>query len=430
MLPSNIDKLAIEGQLPVQLCNYVDVYKNEIITHNITFMKATASLQQIERLGLKKGDVVITKDSESRWDIAVPSLICEDIGGLVCGYHLARLEPIKIIGCYLAWCLRCYHIKLYFSLYASGITRYGLSTRALSDGRIPVPSLHEQQAIAGYLDTETARIDELIREKEDLIDLLNEAKSSLLSELITGDLLPGKLSGNDWIPHLPTGWQLKKLKHLGQIRSGLAKGKNIEDKQTLELPYLRVANVQDGYLDFSEVLTIPVEIDAVERYSLKPGDVLMNEGGDYDKLGRGAVWNGEINPCLHQNHVFAIRPYYADCSKWLAAITQTRYAKFYFMNNAKQSTNLASISQSNLKELPVLWPPAAERKRILKALKEAKGELDELITHTRDEIKLLRELRAATIADAVLGRIDVRDAGRDAAAVSQSAPPGLPSVAS
>lgn len=121
VLPSNIDKLAIEGQLPVQLCNYVDVYKNEIITHNITFMKATASLQQIERLGLKKGDVVITKDSESRWDIAVPSLICEDIGGLVCGYHLARLEPIKIIGCYLAWCLRCYHIKLYFSLYASGI---------------------------------------------------------------------------------------------------------------------------------------------------------------------------------------------------------------------------------------------------------------------------------------------------------------------
>lgn len=274
--------------------------------------------------------------------------------------------------------------------------------------QLPVPPLDEQQAIADYLDTETARIGTLMREKDELLGLLREARSSLVSELISGDSLPGSPTGNEWVPHLPTGWELKKLKHLGQVRSGLTKGKDSEGKETVELPYLRVANVQDGYLDLREILTIPVEIDAIERFSLMEGDVLMNEGGDYDKVGRGAVWTGEIFPCLHQNHVFAVRPIERELSEWLAAVTQTQYAKFYFMNNAKQSTNLASISQGNVKELPVLLPPEQQRKALLKQLRNEQAALDDLIAHTNDEFALLTELCAATIADAVQGRIDVR----------------------
>lgn len=330
--------------------------------------------------------------------------------GAVCSNFVARMPARK-------GCIPRFLVYLHYYLYSAQVTGISikqttgiqnLDAHSYLTEPCYLPSESEQQTIADYLDKESDRIDELIREKLSLNDLLSEAKSSLISELVTGELLPGKPSGCDWIPHLPNGWQLKKLKHLGQIRSGLAKGKDFEGKATLELPYLRVANVQDGYLNLSEVLTIPVEIDAVERYSLKPGDVLMNEGGDYDKLGRGAVWNGEINPCLHQNHVFAVRPYQADLSIWLSAVTQTRYAKFYFMNNAKQSTNLASISQTNLKELPVLLPSDEERTRILEVLKRETAVLDDLITHTQDEINLLKELRTATIADAVLGRIDVR----------------------
>jgi type I restriction enzyme S subunit len=205
---------------------------------------------------------------------------------------------------------------------------------------------------------------------------------------------------------------LKKLKHLANVRSGLAKGKDSDGKETVEMPYLRVANVQDGHLDLREVSTIPVEVNAIERYSLQEGDVLMNEGGDYDKVGRGAVWTGEISPCLHQNHVFAVRPIERDLSEWIAAVSQTQYAKFYFMNNAKQSTNLASISQGNVKELPILLPPKTERDRLLKQLQSEQTALNKLITHTQEEITLLKELRAATIADAVLGRVDVRTAAK------------------
>jgi len=275
--------------------------------------------------------------------------------------------------------------------------------------RIPLlcPPIEEQIAIANYLDAEITRIDELVREKEQLIGFLHEARASLVSEIISGEHLPGQPTGNEWAPHLPTGWELKKLKHLGQVRSGLAKGKESLGKEIVELPYLRVANVQDGHLDLQEVLTIPVEVEAVERFSLKAGDVLMNEGGDYDKVGRGTVWSAEISPCLHQNHVFAVRPSDANLSEWIAAVTQAQYAKFYFMNNAKQSTNLASISQRNIKELPILLPPEDLRDTLLTQLRTEQQALGELITHTNDEIRLLRELRAATIADAVLGRVDV-----------------------
>jgi type I restriction enzyme S subunit len=208
---------------------------------------------------------------------------------------------------------------------------------------------------------------------------LDEARRSFVSELLSGESLSGSPSGNEWVPHLPTGWQLKRLKHLAQVRSGIAKGKDTDGKETVELPYLRVANVQDGHLDLDEVSIIEVDANVVERFSLQSGDVLMNEGGDYDKLGRGALWSGEVSPCLHQNHVFAVRPIEEDLSEWLAAVTQTRYAKFYFMNNAKQSTNLASISQGNVKELPVLLPPKNVRAELLARAREEAHALAKLI---------------------------------------------------
>ena len=292
--------------------------------------------------------------------------------------------------------------------YSMAAAQPGLAVDKIQQLQLPVPPPDEQQAIADYLDTETARIDTLVQEKEELIGLLREARSNRISELISGDGLPGSATGNPWAPHLPEGWQLKRLKHLAQVRSGLAKGKDTGSNTTVELPYLRVANVQEGRLDLREISTMPVEVDAVERFSLMEGDVLMNEGGDYDKVGRGAVWTGEISPCLHQNHVFAVRPVQRDLSEWISAITQTQYAKFYFMNNAKQSTNLASISQASVKELPILLPPKEQRDALLEKLGGELAAFDALIAHTQEEIALLKELRAATIADAVLGRVDVR----------------------
>jgi type I restriction enzyme S subunit len=317
---------------------------------------------------------------------------------------LEILEDLSTKYFYYLFCLA----KKELQSLGSGTTFLELSTSSLSDFKISVPSEIEKKEIVNYLDAEVKRIDSLIKEKNGLIGLLTEAVESYASELISGGTLPSTKSGNEWIPHLPNGWQLKRLKHLGKVRSGIAKGKDTEGRTTIELPYLRVANVQDGYLNLSEISTIEVDEDVVDSYLLQKGDVLMNEGGDYDKVGRGARWDGQISPCIHQNHVFAVRPEDPDMSEWLAAILQTKYAKYYFMNNAKQSTNLASISQSNIKELPILVPPKDVRTKILEQVADEAKKLKDLITHTEGEIELLEELRTATIADAVLGRIDVR----------------------
>ena len=320
----------------------------------------------------------------------------------------ALIPDRRVDSRYLAYQIEGCQKELREEWVKQGATVESIEHQRMIDSRLAVPSPDEQQSIADYLDAETTRIDTLIHEKDELIGLLREARTGRISELISGGGLPGSSTGDPWAPRLPDGWTLKRLKHLAQVRSGLAKGKDTGGNPTVELPYLRVANVQEGSLDLREISTMPVELGAVERFSLVEGDVLMNEGGDYDKVGRGAVWTAEISPCLHQNHVFAVRPIERELSEWLAAITQTQYAKFYFMNNAKQSTNLASISQTTVKELPILLPPKEQRDALLKTLGAELIAFDDLIAHTHDELTLLKELRAATIADAVLGRIDVR----------------------
>ncbi|HEK2766022.1 MULTISPECIES: restriction endonuclease subunit S [Morganellaceae] len=163
---------------------------------------------------------------------------------------------------------------------------------------------------------------------------------------------------------VPNGWKRQPLEQVAEVRSGVAKGKTgLKDPVTV--PYLRVANVQDGYINLEDVKEIEIERDKLERFSLKKGDVLMNEGGDFDKLGRGDVWLGQIEPCLHQNHVFAVRPDQELIdSFFLAALAASHYGKTYFLSCAKRSTNLASINSTQIKEFPVLVPPLPEQKKI------------------------------------------------------------------
>jgi type I restriction enzyme S subunit len=156
-------------------------------------------------------------------------------------------------------------------------------------------------------------------------------------------------------------WKKVLLDQVACIQTGLAKGKkNI--KNPVSVPYLRVANVQDGYLDLSLIKEIEIGRDDIHRYSLKRGDVLLTEGGDFDKLGRGAIWHGDINPCLHQNHIFVVRPKdHILTPEFLSLLTGSSYGKAYFLKCSKQSTNLASINSSQLKKFPVLLPQKDEQ---------------------------------------------------------------------
>ncbi|EGQ8195422.1 type I restriction endonuclease subunit S [Vibrio parahaemolyticus] len=310
--------------------------------------------------------------------------------------------------------LRSYNFQEEFYKYGKGIVADLWSTR-YSDMKnifVPLMPVDEQKAIATFLDRETLRIDSLIEEKQTFIKLLKEKRQALISHVVTKGLNPNvemQDSGIEWIGQVPKHWIVRRLKHTSTLQSGIAKGKDNAGKETLSIPMLRVANVQDGYVKLDDVHEINVLPHEVERYALKGGDVLMNEGGDNDKLGRGTVWKEQIKPCIHQNHVFVIRVTDIE-PEWLGWLTQSSYAKFYFFRVSKQSTNLASISSTNVKEVHLLIPPADERKIIMEYLEKQTSKLKLLVQDVEESITLLKEHRTSLISAAVTGKIDVREA--------------------
>ena len=154
------------------------------------------------------------------------------------------------------------------------------------------------------------------------------------------------------------------LEDVAEIQTGISKSANRQG-DFVRLPYLRVANVQDGHFDLSEIKEIDVPKDAVDRFRVRRGDVLLTEGGDFDKLGRGSVWNGQIRDCVHQNHIFVVRPHRDKLdAQFLAYQTQGPAGRAYFQSCSKQSTNLASINSTQLRQFPTLLPELGLQRKI------------------------------------------------------------------
>jgi type I restriction enzyme S subunit len=171
------------------------------------------------------------------------------------------------------------------------------------------------------------------------------------------------------LPALPKGWVWASLDMLGEIASGVAKGSKIgEGLEAREVPYLRVANVQRGFLDLTEVKTILATERDIAELTLKAGDVLFNEGGDRDKLGRGWVWRDEVADCIHQNHVFRMRPYLPEILPELISHHGNTFGKTWFQHAGKQTTNLASINMTMLRMFPVPLGPVDEQRELLTQL--------------------------------------------------------------
>ncbi|HAU0150185.1 TPA: restriction endonuclease subunit S [Legionella pneumophila] len=184
VIVSPVDKKSIEGEEHVLLCNYTDVYYNYEITRKINFMPATATRSEIEKFTLQEGDVIITKDSETPSDIAIPALVSEDLKGVVCGYHLAIVRPKKKLldGAFLNYLFAIPQTRYYFFSLASGATRFGLSINGINKAHFKLPSLEEQQQISLILSTISREI-EVLQEK---LKCLKKEKKALMQQLLTG----------------------------------------------------------------------------------------------------------------------------------------------------------------------------------------------------------------------------------------------------
>jgi len=176
VFPSNVDKKSHDDETPVMLCNYVDVYYNEFIDNSVKFMNATANENEISKYQLLLNDVLITKDSEDPFDIAVPALIKESKDKLLCGYHLSILRPKNggFDGQYLFWVLNDSSISTQFHREATGITRWAIASRHVKNGIIPFPPKEEQKAIVDFLDKATENIDRIIELKEKQLEKIGD----------------------------------------------------------------------------------------------------------------------------------------------------------------------------------------------------------------------------------------------------------------
>ena len=184
---------------------------------------------------------------------------------------------------------------------------------------------------------------------------------------------------NDLKFDYPVTWEMVSFDDVFVIVSGVTKGQKVAADEAVEVPYLRVANVQRGRLDLSIVKSLVVRESDIQKYGLRTGDVLMTEGGDWDKLGRAAIWRDEIQGCIHQNHVFRVRPASSDIApEWVIAYTNSPLGRAFFENAAKQTTNLASINLTQLRSCPLPLPPLAEQRRIIAKIDELMALFDRL----------------------------------------------------
>ncbi len=330
--------------------------------------------------------------------------------GAVCSNFVARMRSREGV-------VSRFMVYLHAYLYASRVTGISVkqttgiqnlnSTAYLSEACF-VPPPDEQQAIADYLDTETARIDDLIREKEELIGLLREWRQSVIAEAVTKGLdktAAMKPSGVPWLGDIPSHWDAvgmtKKIASIVDYR-----GKTPE-KVDQGVFLVTAKNIREGFIDYDvsqEFVSVDDYEEVMRRGKPDIGDVLFTTEAP---LGNVALVNRTDIALAQRVIKFKGIPQTLDNS-FLMYWLLSRYMQEQLSSWSSGST-AEGIKSGRLVRLPLALPPFNEQQAIADYLDDETAKIDALITHTQEEIALLKELRAATIADAVLGRVDVRE---------------------
>lgn len=295
---------------------------------------------------------------------------------------------------------------------SNGTTQNNLNASKVANLFVPLPCLQEQEILARLLDLRRTKVDTLIQNVQTQIEKLKAYKQSLITEVVTKGLdptVPMKDSGVDWIGEIPEHWGTVKLQYCARIRSGITLGKRCPvGTETIERPYLRVANVQSGGVVLDNVKTVEVSMVDDLQYRLSSGEVLMTEGGDRDKLGRGCVWQGQIEPCLHQNHIFALQPNDLLDSQFLAYMTASNVGRVYFDITAIKTTNLACTNSSKVLAFRFPLPDKGEQTELVAYLDKKCAQIDRLIAIKQAKIEKLEQYKRSLIYEYVTGKKEVR----------------------
>ncbi|MFL9948938.1 hypothetical protein PQR68_23380 [Paraburkholderia agricolaris] len=416
---SNVDKKSYAGQTEVRLCNYTDVYYNERITDSLDFMVATASDSEIESMTLRKGDIVITKDSEDPTDIGIPAIVAEDLENVVCGYHLTVIRVPEQYQRFVHRVIQADPTKARFYVESPGITRYGLNQDAIGGLPVVLPPPEEAGRLADFIDSEITRIDALVEKKTRFIELLGEKRRAVMTHAVTKGLdpnVPMKDSGAEWLGEVPEHWIVQALSRVIISRCDGPFGSAIKS-ETYSESGVRIVRLQNiGFNEFKgeDVVYIPEDYKKSEigvGHDVLPGDLLMaGLGDDKNILGRVCVAPENLGETIVKADCYRFRVNSQKVTPTFLASQLSATAKiecgFISTGSTRARLNL-SLAAFRVVAIP---PTLAEQDDIANWVEQSTSAINRLIKKCERSIELLTERRSALITAAVTGQIDLRDA--------------------
>ena len=233
-------------------------------------------------------------------------------------------------------------------------------------------------------------VDAIIQACTDLQDKYIAAKWMRKQKMI--------LAGDSTVVY-PSNWQVVPFDAVAVVIGGITKGRDLRGREVMTCPYLSVANVQRGFFKLGGIKTIDIPVEELGKYCVEDGDLMITEGGDWDKVGRTAIWHGSIENCLHQNHVFKARvPSTQLLNEWVELVFNSNVGRDYFAGASKQTTNLASINMTQLRSFSLPIPPLVEQKAILEKLAAMTATCKTWRSQREQAEKLSALLAAASVA--------------------------------
>jgi type I restriction enzyme, S subunit len=416
---SNVDKKTSPAELVVRLCNYMDVYSNDYIRANLSFMVASATGAEFAKFKVNRGDVLITKDSEAPDDIGIAAVVDDEIDDLVCGYHLALIKPNRrlIDSVFLSKQLGSAESSNYFLRYAAGSTRYGLSNGAIANTKIRFPSLWQQRKIATILTS----IDTTIEKTEALIEKYQHIKAGLMHDLFTRGVLPnGQLRPpRDQAPALyqetAIGW-IPKEWHVAEIERILNRiidyrGKTPE-KTVAGIPLITAKNVRMGYIDPEprEFIAESAYASWMTRGIPIKGDILFTTEAP---LGNVAQVPSDERVAFAQRAII-LQP--SDCidASFLAYRLMTEATQTAIARLASGSTALG-IKQSEFRKVCISYP--CDKSEQLEIFKRARS-LDSFLDEERSTLRKLQIQKLGLMQDLLTGKVAVKVDAQDLVTVA------------
>lgn len=415
VLTSTVDKKSHEGEVPVRLCNYTDVYYGTTIADSSGFMTATATAEQVARFSVRAGDVPFTKDSETADDIGIPAYIPHDLPGTVYGYHLSIYRPLDSrYGRFLRYLLESNYAKAHFATKTPGVTRVGLSQATIRYFRVPTPPPSEAVAIADFLDRETAQIDAFIAKNEELITLLTERRAAAITNAVTyglGARPLGLTLVDHWSGEVPDHWEVMPLRYaIARIDQGVSPqaeaGLATEPGQ---VGVLKSGCANAGLFRPEEHKALPRDFDFDPRIQIQVGDLLVNRAsGSVPLLGSAALVTESAYALILSDKTFRIWPNQRTSRHYLYWLLNSRLYREQVESTVSGADGLANnLPMSKLRAFALPFPPLGEQEAIAARLAEQTTRIDHAIATANRSIDLARERRAALISAAVTGKISV-----------------------